>query len=50
MYLVVILFTEFIMILPVYFENILLRLVYAVISSINTMGKLMTSRDWAPLA
>ncbi len=49
MYRFVILFTEFVIILPVYFQNILLRHVYAVISSINTMGNLMTSRDCAPL-
>jgi len=28
----------------------LLKHVYAVVSSINAMEKLMTSRDWAPLA
>ena len=44
-----ILFIELIT-LPLNFENILLRHVYAVFSSINAMEKLMTSCDWATLA
>ena len=44
-----ILFIELI-ILPLHFEYILLRHVYAVFSSINAMEKLMTSCDWATLA
>ena len=49
MYTFLILFTESI-ILPLKFENTFLRHACAVFSFINAMEKVMTSREWAPMA